>query len=174
MLPFKVWRSVFRIPWLRENARAVRFLSDLFYLLLVLYRARRLHDFNELKCVYFGMIDSFAQYGRSEAKDTIDRVLQISWFRDHKGDVYRMITAYNRVMECMRYEEEHGVANANIDSMNRAMAVFIEAFKALINFDTRDEARVEDLRAQPHVIDYLIRRIRCSLESRTSNTGYST
>ncbi len=154
MLPFSTWRDVFRIPWIRDNRKAVRFLSDLFYLLLALYRAGRIQDFNCLKMVYYEMIESFAQYGRSEAKDTVDRVLQIQWFKEHRRDLYHLIASYKRVQ--IGLQSEADLASAQPDTqrrVNEAFEEFVRAFKALIDFGDKDEARVRDLLERPEVMD---------------------
>ena len=159
MLPFTVWCNVFRIPWIRENRKAVHFLSDTFYLLLALYREHRLQDFNSLKYIYFSMIDSFAQYGKKEAKDTIDQLLLIPWFHNNRGDVYRMIMAYNQIIDCMLEEKRHGFSFENSDKMNKFISIYIQAFKMVINFDAKDEMRIINLQSQPETMSELLQHI---------------
>ncbi len=161
MLPFSTWRDVFRIPWIRDNRKAVRFLSDLFYLLIALYRAGRIQDFNCLKQVYFQMIESFAQYGRRDAKDTVDSVLRIPWFAEHRRDIYRMISGYRRVLESM--QANAGLENAQPDVQRRIngnIDEFVQAFKALIDFSEKDDARVEELLRRPELMDASMVHIR--------------
>ncbi len=154
MLPFSTWRDVFRISWIRENRKAVRFLSELFYLLIALYRAKRTQDFNCLKQVYFEMIESFAQYGRGEAKGTVDKVLRIAWIAEHRRDLFRLISAYKRVIDGMQVQQRlNGNSPATQREINRDIEDFVLAFKALIDFGEADEARVADLLQRPEVMD---------------------
>ena len=161
MLPFSTWRDVLRIPWIHQNRRAVRYLSDLFYLLIALYRAGRIQDFNCLKQIYFEMIESFAQYGHSEAKDTVDKVLQIAWFAEHHRDLYRLISAYRRVIDGMQTQHHrNNYSPAAQRQINGDIEDFALAFKALIDFSKVDEARVADLLERPEVMDESMAHIR--------------
>jgi hypothetical protein len=166
MLPFSTWREVLRIPWIRENRKAVRFLSDLFYLLIALHRAGRIQDFNYLKHVYFEMIESFAQYGRNEAKDTVDRVLRIAWFAEHRRDLYRLISAYKRVIDGMQVQSQlTGNSPDRQKRVNGDIEDFVQAFKALIDFDAADDARANDLSGRPEVMDASMAHIKAATES---------
>jgi len=154
MLPFSTWRDLFRIPWMGDNRKAVHFLSDAFYLLIALYRAGRIQDFDCLKRVYFAMIESFAQYGHSEAKDTVERVLQIAWFAEHQRDLYRLIAAYRRGLDGMRAQADSGrVLPETQLRTNKDVEEFVQAFKALIDFGDKDEARVAYLLERPELMD---------------------
>ncbi len=166
MLPFSTWREVFRIPWMRDNRKAVRFLSDVFYLLIALYRAKRIQDFNCLKQIYFEMIESFAQYGRSEAKDTVDRVLQIAWFAEHRRDLYRLLSAYKRVIDTRQEQEGYAPTQPDVQArFNTDIEEFVTAFKTLIDFGEKDEARVCSLLAQPEIMDESMAHIKAVTES---------
>jgi len=161
MLSFSTWRDVFRIPWIRQNRKAVRYLSDLFYLLIALYRAGRIQDFNCLKQVYFEMIESFAQYGQSEAKDTVDKVLQIAWIAEHRRDLYRLISAYKRVIDGIQAQHRrNSYSPATQRRINGDIEDFVLAFKALIDFGKADETRVADLLERPEVMDESMAHIR--------------
>ncbi len=159
MLPFSTWREVFRIPWVRRNSQAVRLLSDVFYLLMALYRTRRLQEFNQLRCIFFEMIESFAQHGRSDAKDTVDELLKISWFQVRQRDLYRMIVAYNRVIAGMGREGQNCLSIATQQSINEDAEDFVLALKKLAHFDARDEVRVNALVQQPELMDVLVKEI---------------
>ena len=154
MLPFSTWRELFRIPWIGDNRDAVHFLSDGFYLLIALYRAQRIRDFNCLKQVYFTMIESFAQYGHSEAKDTVDRVLQIAWFAQNRRNLYHLIAAYRRILDGMQAQSGPEGAHPKTQwQINRDIEEFVQAFKALIDFGEKDEARVTYLLERPELMD---------------------
>lgn len=165
MLPFTVWRSVFRIPWIRENRKAVHFLSDTFYLLLALYREHRIQEFNSLKHIYFSMIDSFAQYGKKEAKDTISQILLIPWFQNNRGNMYRMIMAYNQLIDCMLEEKQHGFSFENSNKINKYISTYIQAFKEVIGFDIKDEMRITNLQSKPEIMNELLQSIMESIRS---------
>lgn len=156
MLPFATWRQVVRVPFIRENEKAVRFLSDLFYLLIALFRTRRFSDFNRLQYTYFEMIHSFAQHGRLEAKDTVDRFLQIPWFSERRRDLYRLISSYNRAMAVMHGSEGNAIPVKEQLELNRNMEDFVQSFKALIDFDEQDEARVSKLVEDPGRMDEML------------------
>ena len=163
MLPFTTWREVFRIPWVRRNSQAVRLLSDVFYLLMALYRSRRLQEFSQLRCVYFEMIDSFAQHGRSDAKDTVDELLKISWFQARHRDLYRMIASYNKVIGGMSEEPKDCLSIATQHRINKDAEDFVEALKKLAHFDERDEERVNALVRQPELMELMVREIFAAL-----------
>lgn len=165
MVPYSVWRQAFRIPWVRENSDAVRFLSDIFYLLLALYRSRRFHDLQRLQSLYFRMIDSFAQFGRAEAKGTVDDLLAVPWFRQRRRDVYRLIVAYNRIIQL----SDQGDADTpgTFESQTRALEYvedFVRSFKAITDFGAEDEARVDGLVEDPEAIDSMLAEIFAEVE----------
>jgi len=165
MVPYSVWRQAFRIPWVRENSDAVRFLSDVFYLLLALYRSRRFHDLQRLQSVYFRMIDSFAQYGRSEAKNTVDDLLAVPWFKQRRRDVYRLIIAYNRIAR----QAGQGDVDAPGTFESQAQGLeyvedFVRCFKALTDFGDEDEARVDGLVDDPEAMDAMLTEIFAEVE----------
>jgi len=165
MVPYSVWRQAFRIPWVRENSDAVRFLSDVFYLLLALYRSRRFHDLQRLQSVYFRMIDSFAQYGRSEAKNTVDDLLAVPWFRQRRRDVYRLIISYNRIVR----QVGQGDADTPGTFESQAQGLeyvedFVRCFKALTDFGAEDEARVDGLVEDPEAMDAMLAEIFAEVE----------
>jgi hypothetical protein len=165
MVPYSVWRQAFRIPWVRENSDAVRFLSDVFYLLLALYRSHRFHDLQRLQSIYFRMIDSFAQNGRAEAKDTVDRLLAVPWFGQRRRDVYRLIVAYNRIVE----QVDRGDVGTPGTFESQAKILhhveeFVRSFKALTDFGAEDEARVDGLVDDPEAMDVMLAEIFAEVE----------
>lgn len=150
MLDYRTLRRTFQIPWLRDNRAAIHELSDLFYLMLALFRAGRRHDFVFARDVYFRMLASFAQYGRRDARQTVESLLQLPWYRDRERELYRLIAAFNRVIR----------ENSAIDDPSRPTAAlgaavgdYVTAMKALIGFDEQDEARVRRLMASPADLD---------------------
>lgn len=157
MLPVSAWQDFYRIPWLRENWRAVRTLKEMFYVLMALYRAGRLQEFSRLRYLYFRMIDSFAQYGRVDARDTVNQLLQIPWFRENRRDVYRLISSYNRVAPKVIQDDGHHPSIAVQTEINGDMEVFFDAFKSLVHFDEKDERRVERLLQDNEALDQLLR-----------------
>jgi len=165
MVPYSVWRQAFRIPWVRENSDAVRFLSDVFYLLLALYRSRRFHDLQRLQSVYFRMVDSFAQNGRAEAKDTVDRLLAIDWFGQRRRHVYRLIVAYNRIVEQAARAE--GDTPGPFEAQTKTLGYiddFVKSFKAITDFGAEDEARVDGLVEDTEAIDAMLAEIFAEVE----------
>jgi len=163
MLSYSTWREVFRIPWVRRNSEAVRLLSDVFYLLVALYRTRRLQEFSQLRCVYFEMLDSFAQHGRSDAKGTVDELLKISWFRAHQRDLYRMIAAYNRVIDGMGQDGQNCLSVETQMRINQDAEDFVLALKKLAHYDEEDEVRINALVQQPELMDVMVREIFAAL-----------
>ena len=156
MISFTTWRQVYRIPWLRKNKEAVRILSDMFYLLIALYRTKRMQEFSRLSHLYFKMIDSFAQFGRIEAEDTLNQVLQISWFQENRRDVYRLIAAYKRVIAKMNEDGNDMSSVSSQIEINRDIKVFFLSLKSLIHFDEQDEGRVKKLLERIDIDDTLI------------------
>lgn len=164
MLSLSKWRHLLRIPWIRANRSAVHFLSEAFYLLVVLYRERRFREFHALTRVYFGMIESFAQYGRVEARGTVESLLEIPWMLDRRRDLYRLIAAYKQIVRCIKDEQRNGSTPAIAEEMRGAMIVYVAAFKELIGFDESDEAQIAALRSDPRLIDESLAAILASLD----------
>lgn len=162
MIPFSTWREIYRVRLLRENREAVRVLSDMFYLLVALYRANRIQEFCRLSALYFRMIDSFMRYDSASARETLDQVLVIPWFRQNRRHLFRLISAYRRVMAKMR-EQGASVPPVPVQkSVNRDKEKFFQALKSLIDFDERDDARIVKLLAQNN-LDETFRRINDAL-----------
>jgi hypothetical protein len=160
MLTPTIWRQVFGIPWARENQDAIRGLSEIFYLLLALYRLRRFGEFDLLRRIYFRMIDSFAQYGQREARDTIDRLLEIPWFHLHRRQLLGLIAAYNRVIAGMETPAFDWAARCRVQAdIDRAVADFIRRLKVLVHFDEVDDARIEELISDPEGMNVRLSRI---------------
>jgi len=159
MIPFTALRAVFRIRWVRDHGEAVQFLNKMFYLLIALHRSHRLQDFRRLHKIYFMMFDSFVLYGRYESKDTVEQILQIPWFSEHKGDLYRSMAAYKRVIHSMMKEEREGSTIEVQMEINQHVTAFVKALKSLIHFDEMDEARVNSLLAQPAIMDNTLDKI---------------
>ena len=163
MVSFSTWRAFYRIPWLRENREAVRILREMFYLLLALYRAGRLQEFSRLRYLYFKMLYSFAQYGRVDAKDTVDQLLRIPWFHDNRRDLYRLISSYNRVVEKVIKQEGLPSSISVQAQINKDTDIFFDAFKALMHFDKRDEIRVNRLLEDREFLDETIESLHQTL-----------
>jgi hypothetical protein len=130
---------------------------------LALYRARRLQEFSQLRCVFFEMLESFAQHGRSDAKDTVDELLKISWFRVRQRDLYRMIAAYNRVIEGMGQDGQNCLSVEMQKRINQDAEDFFLALKKLAHFDEQDEVRIYALVQQPELMDVMVREIFAAL-----------
>lgn len=160
MLPFGTLRELYRIPLVRDNRDAIRFLNDLFYLLIALYRARRMQEFCWLQSVFFMMTDSFALYGRTEAKDTVDLLLAVPWFQVHRRNFYQSLASYRRAIQMMREIEREGPSFARQQEFNRHAREFVCQFKVLTNYNGVDEARVKNLLEQPVMMDKSIKKIR--------------
>lgn len=145
MVSFSTWRAIYRIPLLRENRQAVRVLRDIFYVLIALHRESRLHEFSQLRFVYFRMIDSFAQYGQTDAKITIDQILEIPWFADNQRDLYRLLSSYNNVIRNLPSHNGCSLSRDVQEQLNTDMDRFFQTYKSLISFDEKDEERVSEL-----------------------------
>jgi len=160
MIPPSIWRRIFSIPWTRDNQDAIHSLSDTFYLLLALYRLRRFGEFDLLRQIYFRMIDSFAQYGQDEARDTIDRLLEIPWFHLHRRQLYGLIAAYNRVIAGMETPTLDWSKRCRVQGIiDQAVADFIRHLKVLVHFSEEDDARIERLIANPDELNARLSRI---------------
>ena len=156
MVSFSTWRAFYRIPWLRQNREAVRILRDMFYVLVALYRAGKVQEFSRLRYLYFKMIDSFAQYGRMAARDTVDQLLGIPWFRDNRRHLYRLIAAYNRVVRNVLDTENRIPSVSAQERINKDMDIFFHALQALMDFDERDESRVNQLLQNQEFLDEML------------------
>ena len=156
MVSFSTWRAFYRIPWLRENREAVRILRDMFYVLVALYRADKLREFSRLRYLYFKMIDSFAQYGRVGARDTVNQLLEIPWFRENRRDLYRLIAAYNKVVRNVLDTKGQIPSVSAQERINKDMDIFFHALKSLMHFDARDEGRVNKLLQNRKILDEML------------------
>jgi hypothetical protein len=163
MVSFSTWRAFYRIPWLRDNREAVRILREMSYLLMALYRANRLQEFSRLRYLYFKMIHSFAQYGRRDAKDTVDQILRIPWFRENRLHLYRLISTYNRVVHKVLEQEGHPSSISIQAQINNDTEIFFHEFKALMHFDERDERRVDRLLKDRRSLDENLRNLHQTL-----------
>ncbi|MCP3870737.1 MAG: hypothetical protein GY703_22120 [Gammaproteobacteria bacterium] len=164
MVSFSTWRAVYRVPWLRDNREAVRILRDMFYLLVALYRAEKFLEFTHLRYLYFKMIHSFAQYGQSDAKDTVNHLLRIPWFRENKQALYRLIASYNRIVGQI-FENGEDIPSATAQArINRDMDAFFHAFKSLVHFDDRDEERINKLLKNRQVLDDMLKNLLQTLD----------
>jgi hypothetical protein len=130
----------------RDNYEAIRTLNTSFYLLLALYRARRFREVDQLQKLYFHMIESFAQYGREQAKDTLDQLLEIEWFARRKRQVYELITIYRRVIKSLPAANlANSLSAEEQKELNLHIYAFIQKFKELNDFGPQDETRVDML-----------------------------
>ena len=159
MVSYSTWRAFYRIPLIRENRDAVRILNDLYYVLVTLHRANRIDDFARLRVVYFKMLHSFAQYGRRDAKDTVDQILQIPWFHDNQRDLYRLIAAYNNVMKLISNERKQPLSGAEQKQVSAEMDIFFQTYKSLMRFDAKDDLRVDGLLQNRGDLDEIVASI---------------
>jgi hypothetical protein len=109
------------------------------------------------------MMDVFAQDGRVEAKDRVDGLLAVPWFASRKGDLYRLISAYNQIIENMPEGRTKQSAEQQA-KFNEYVEEFVRKLKALTDFDARDEARVSQLLADPEYMDGILIAILEDLE----------
>ena len=157
MFSRSTWRAVTRIALIRENYEAIRALNTSFYLLLALYRARRFREVDQLQKLYFHMIESFAQYGRGQAKDTLDQLLAVPWFASRKRLVYELITIYGRVIERLPAVNRGNSLSAEEQrQLNLHIKSFIEKFKELNDFGPQDEARIQILLKDPALMREMV------------------
>ena len=154
MISYVTLRTLYRIPWIRNNNNAIQILNKMFYLLLALHRMRRYHDFCYLYKIYFWMIESFILYGRGESKDFIEQLLNIPWFKERRYVLYRSIVAYKRVIKSIQKEESEGPSIVIQREINKNIKYFVVIVKILIDFDKRDENRINSLVRDPSIIDH--------------------
>ncbi len=165
MVSYSTLREFYRIPLVKKNREAIKILRDLFYVLIALFRSSKMQEFAQLRFLYFQMIDSFAEYGRVEAKDTVDQLLEISWFRENQRNLYRLLSAYNKVIRSMSRNEHRDPAPAVQTQINRDMDNYFQAYKSLIRFDQNDEKRIEELLESRDSLDEIVRNLRQMLGS---------
>jgi hypothetical protein len=159
MLPYSALRSLFRIPWVRDHREAVHYLNNMFYLFIALYRKKRMQEYYIVRDLFFEMFDSFAIYGRSQAKDALEDMLKIPWFYQHHGDLYRLIAIFKNITVLKHEVESKGNTVALQRETNRNVDEFIKILKAITNFNDRDESRIYDLLSQPGLIDELLNNL---------------
>jgi hypothetical protein len=102
------------------------------------------------------MIDSFAQYGQLEAKDTVDRLLEIPWFRDNQRCLYQLLSSYNNVIRNLDCLERHSSSRSSREQLNKDMYLFFHAYKSLINFDQNDENRIGKFVENKDLLDAIV------------------
>lgn len=166
MVSFSTWRSFYRIPLIRKNRKAIRILRDMFYVLIALYRISKMQEFSLLGHLYFKMIDSFAQYGSVEAKDTVDQILEIPWFRDNQRNLYRLLSSYNNVIQNINSNGNQFYTKSTQEQLNRDMNNFFQAYKSLNRFDEKDEKRISELLQNRNLLDEITRNLYQSLGGR--------
>ena len=158
MFPRSTWRAVTRIPLVRDNYGAIRVLNGGFYLLLALYRTRRYRDLERLQKLYFQMIESFAQYGRKETKDTLIQLLAIPWFASRKRQVYELIAIYRHIIETLPAANlDTSLSAKEQTELNLHISAFIKTFKELNGFGPQDEARVQSLAKDPAAMKEMVK-----------------
>jgi hypothetical protein len=166
MAPRSTWRAVTRIPLVRDNYGAVRVLNGGFYLLLALYRTRRFRDVERLQKLYFQMIESFAQYGAKEAKDTLSLLLAIPWLASRKRQVYELIAIYRRIIErLLAANWDNSLSVEEQAELNLHIRAFIKTFKELNGFGPQDEARVQALVKDPAAMKEMVKGLFESLHN---------
>ena len=145
MLPYSTLKDFFRIPWVHDNREAVHHLSSMFYLLIALYRSGRKQEYYIVRNIFFEMFDSFAIYGRSQARDVLIDLLKIPWFHEHQRDLYRLIAIFKHITSSLH--EVKGKSNtAPLQrEINKNVEEFINTLKVLNNFNHRDESRINNL-----------------------------
>jgi hypothetical protein len=168
MLPYSALRGLFRIPWVREHRVAVHYLNNMFYLLIALYREGRMRDYYIVRNLFFEMFDSFSIYGRSQAKDAINDLLDIPWFQQHHIELYRLIAIFKNITLLLKQAGSDGDAVALQRETNKAVEEFIKIFKTLNNFNNRDESRINDLLNRPDLMDTLMEHLLSDF-----NVGYT-
>ena len=156
MLPYSTLRDFFRIPWVRDNREAVHYLSNMFYLLIALYRSGRKHDYYIVRGLFFEMFDSFAIYGRSQAKNVLEDILKIPWFHEHQIDLYRLISQFKHINMLLHEADRKGNAVSLQQETNRAVDEFIKLMKSVNNFNNRDESRIKDLLTRAGLLDAVL------------------
>lgn len=160
MLTFSVWRSLFRIPWMKDNREAIHILSNIYLILLTLYKTRRFKDFYRLMVIFLKMIDSCALHSRKEAKSAIDQLLGIPWFKEKQQDIYRLIVCFKQLMDTLPSLESF-YENDNIDPKQKliissSVIGFIEGCKILINYNEFEESKVNELINNSEMLDEII------------------
>jgi hypothetical protein len=153
MLSFSTWRAAARIPWVRENLDGLRYLRSTLYLLLALHRLGRHQDFRWVLKLYFEMAHSLAQYGRSSAKDTVDRLFEIPWFAAHRRALLQVIIAYNRVLRTVVI---CGDSRCAPEPTRADLESFVASMKEILAFDRSDEERVQGIMATPGALDEMM------------------
>ncbi len=153
MLSFSTWRSAARIPWVRENLDGLRFLRTTLYLLLALHRLGRQQDFQWTLRLFFEMAHSFAQYGRTAARETIDKLFRIPWFIENRRTLLVMIASYNRVRTLVLAP---GGAAPFGPAEWEDVAVFISSLKTVLAFEERDEEVVRSFMEDPVALDTVL------------------
>ena len=156
MLPYSTLRDLFRIPWVRDNRAAVHYLNTMFYLLVALYRSRRIQEYLIVRHLYFNMFESFAIYGRSQARDVLEELLAIPWFKQHQGDVYRLMAIFKQLCVILNEAEGSNDDMALQFDINKKVREFITILKVLSNFNHRDEKRIAELMNRPDVMNILV------------------
>jgi hypothetical protein len=156
MVSFSTWRAFYRIPLVRKNKEAIGILRDMFYVLIALHREYKLQEFSQLRYLYFKMIDSFAQYGRVEAKDTVDQILKVPWFRDDRRNLYRLLSSYNNVIRNIASNGNRFPSKSTQEQLNKDMDNFFQAYKSLIRFDEMDEKRISKLLENRKLLDEIV------------------
>jgi hypothetical protein len=164
MLPYSTLRNLFRIPWIRKNREAAHYLNNMFYLLIALYRKGRMQEYYIVRNLFFEMFDSFSIYGRSQARDAINDMLEIPWFQHHHMELYRLIATFKHITLLLRKEESKGDAAALQRETNKYVEEFIKIFKTVNNFNHRDEARIDDLLSRPDLMNVLMSNLLADLD----------
>ena len=166
MVSFSTWRAFYRIPLVRKNKEAIRILRDMFYVLIALHRVSKLQEFSQIRYLYFRMIDSFAQYGRVEAKDTVDQILKVPWFRDDQRNLYRLLSSYNNVIRNIATNENRFPSKSTQEQLSKDMDNFFQAYKSLIRFDEMDEKRISKLLENRNLLDDIVKNLHQALGGR--------
>jgi hypothetical protein len=105
------------------------------------------------------MIDSFDLYGRQESGEIVGQLLRIQWFRDRRRALYNSLAAYKRVIKSLEKEAKEGYRTDIQMEVHRNVSTFVLVFKSLMNFDKRDEARIDFLMREPVVMETALTNI---------------
>lgn len=153
MLSYSTWRAAARIPWVRDNLDGLRFLRTTLYLLLALHRLGRRQDFQWTLRVFFEMAHTFAQYGRTGARETIDALFAIPWFFDKRRTLLTVIASFNRI----RHQAiAPGYFKPTESTDWQDVEVFVVSLKEIMRFDAGDERRVRAIMEEPGALEEIM------------------
>jgi len=152
MIPFGTLRLFFKISWVKKNQKAIYYLNDMFYLLIALRREGRNYDFVLLQKIYFDLISSIILHSQGDAEVTLDELMQIPWFKERTTSLSRSYIAFKNGLECLSKSTNLVPVETQVE-FQRHFSLYVKSMKSLIDFDEKDEARINSLLENPDVID---------------------